>query len=129
MKILARIVDWLAFPYGMFLMLKDHSIPVKVKIKAGIIIGILFLYILVPVDLIPDVIPALGWLEDLLFIPVAMAVTAKIIPEINIPGLIRKTRSDIRRVVFWTIFIFVSMTLIAIASFAMLIFLLVRYCT
>lgn len=38
-------------------------------------------YALSPIDLIPDPIPILGYLDDLLLLPVAMHLALKTIPE------------------------------------------------
>jgi uncharacterized membrane protein YkvA (DUF1232 family) len=75
MKILTRIGDWLAFPYSMFLLLKDPAVSARAKVKAGAILLMLFFYLLDPMDVIPDIAPVLGWLDDLVAIPLAMAVT------------------------------------------------------
>jgi uncharacterized membrane protein YkvA (DUF1232 family) len=38
-------------------------------------------YALTPVDLIPDVIPVIGLLDDIVFIPIALAIAVRFIPE------------------------------------------------
>jgi uncharacterized membrane protein YkvA (DUF1232 family) len=38
-------------------------------------------YALSPIDLIPDFIPGLGYLDDLLIVPFAIMVTARLIPD------------------------------------------------
>lgn len=60
-----------------FLVLKDQDTPVLAKVFAGITVG----YALSPIDLIPDFIPVLGYLDDLILLPVLAAVTIKLIPE------------------------------------------------
>ncbi len=37
-------------------------------------------YVVTPVDFVPDVIPVLGVIDDLIFIPVALALAAPFIP-------------------------------------------------
>jgi uncharacterized membrane protein YkvA (DUF1232 family) len=127
MKWLTHIIDWIAFPYGIMLLLKDHDIPGKTKIKAGSILVVLFLYILNPADLIPDVTPIIGLLEDLLLIPGAMFATRKMIPEINVPELVKKARTDTRRFVLLFLLCVSVIVLISISSLALLIYLAVRY--
>ena len=51
--------------------------PVSAKIIAGIAVA----YALSPIDLIPDFIPVLGYLDDLLILPALIALTVKLIPE------------------------------------------------
>jgi len=46
MKTLSRVVDWLSFPYGVFLLVKDPDVSTKAKLKASVIMAVLFFYIL-----------------------------------------------------------------------------------
>ena len=59
-----------------FLALKDGRTPVIAKILAGITVA----YALSPVDLIPDFVPVLGYLDDVLLLPGLIALTVKRIP-------------------------------------------------
>ena len=59
------------------LCLKDRETPFAVKILAGITIG----YALSPIDLIPDCIPVLGYLDDIIIIPALIALIIKMIPK------------------------------------------------
>ena len=38
-------------------------------------------YALSPIDLIPDFIPVLGWLDDLLIVPLGLWVVRRLIPD------------------------------------------------
>ena len=38
-------------------------------------------YALTPVDLVPDAIPVIGLIDDLIFIPIAVALAVRFIPE------------------------------------------------
>ena len=60
-----------------FLCMKDQETPVLAKIFAGITIG----YALSPMDLIPDFIPVLGYLDDMIILPVLVALTVWLIPK------------------------------------------------
>lgn len=53
------------------------DVPFRAKIAAALVLG----YALSPVDLIPDFIPVLGYLDDLLIIPFGIYLTLKLIPE------------------------------------------------
>lgn len=46
---------------ALYLALKDRKTPIIAKVLAGIIV----VYALSPIDLIPDFIPVLGYLDDL----------------------------------------------------------------
>lgn len=62
---------------AVFIALKDKDTPLKAKIIAGITVG----YALSPVDLIPDFIPVLGYLDDVIILPALVALTIKLIPN------------------------------------------------
>ncbi len=62
---------------AVFLALKRKDTPVIAKVMAGITVG----YALSPIDLIPDFIPVLGYLDDLILLPALVALTVKLIPE------------------------------------------------
>ncbi len=61
---------------AVFLALKDKSTPWYAKILAGITLA----YALSPIDLIPDFIPILGYLDDVIILPALIALTIKMIP-------------------------------------------------
>lgn len=56
--------------------LKKKDTPIIAKITAGITIA----YALSPIDLIPDFIPVLGYLDDLIILPLLISLTVKLIP-------------------------------------------------
>lgn len=60
----------------MFLALKDRETPVICKVLAAVTV----VYALSPVDLIPDFIPVIGYLDDLIILPALIALTVKLIP-------------------------------------------------
>ncbi|WP_394924149.1 YkvA family protein [uncultured Robinsoniella sp.] len=62
---------------AVFLCLKDKKTPIAAKILAGITIG----YILSPIDFIPDFIPFLGYLDDVIIVPLLVALIMKLIPK------------------------------------------------
>ncbi len=60
-----------------FLILFDRQTPLYVKL----ILAVGLLYILVPVDIIPDTIPLLGWLDDLAIASFLVALALKLVPK------------------------------------------------
>lgn len=38
-------------------------------------------YAVTPADIIPDVLPIFGWVDDLLFIPIAVALAVRFVPQ------------------------------------------------
>lgn len=61
---------------AVFMALKKKETPLLAKIIAGITVG----YALSPVDLVPDFIPVLGYIDDLIILPALVALTVKLIP-------------------------------------------------
>lgn len=57
---------------------KDKRTPASAKILIGITVG----YLLSPIDLIPDFIPILGILDDLIIVPGLIVLSIKLIPDI-----------------------------------------------
>lgn len=62
---------------AIFLALKDKETPIITKLFAGITVA----YALSPVDLVPDFIPILGYLDDIILLPMLIALTIKLLPE------------------------------------------------
>ena len=56
---------------------KDKRTPASAKILIGITAG----YLLSPIDLIPDFIPVIGLLDDLIIVPFLIKLSLKLIPE------------------------------------------------
>jgi uncharacterized membrane protein YkvA (DUF1232 family) len=62
---------------SIFLALRKRETPWFAKILAILTIG----YALSPIDLIPDFIPVLGYLDDVILLPLMVASTIKLIPN------------------------------------------------
>ena len=62
---------------AVFIALKRNETPLIAKIFAGIAIA----YALSPIDLIPDFIPVLGMLDDLIIVPFFIALAVRFIPK------------------------------------------------
>jgi uncharacterized membrane protein YkvA (DUF1232 family) len=61
---------------AVFLAMKRRETPLLAKILAAIAIA----YALSPIDLIPDFIPVIGLLDDVILLPVLIALAIKLIP-------------------------------------------------
>lgn len=62
---------------AIFLALKDKDTSIIAKIFSGITV----VYALSPIDLVPDFIPVLGYLDEVILLPMLVALTIKFIPE------------------------------------------------
>ena len=61
----------------LWLAARDPRTPLAAKLLAGFVAG----YALSPIDLIPDFIPVLGLLDDLLLVPVGIWLALRLIPD------------------------------------------------
>ena len=63
--------------YAVYLACRDPRVPWYGRVLAACIVG----YAFSPIDLIPDFVPVLGYLDDLILIPLGIALLLKIIPS------------------------------------------------
>ena len=61
---------------ALWLAARDPRVPWYAKAMAGAVAA----YALSPIDLIPDFIPVLGYLDDLVIVPVGILATVRLIP-------------------------------------------------
>lgn len=60
----------------LYLAYKRPDVPFYAKLVSILVVG----YALSPIDLVPDFIPVLGYLDDLILIPLGIALAIKLIP-------------------------------------------------
>ncbi|WP_339262005.1 YkvA family protein [Solibacillus sp. FSL W7-1472] len=70
-KNLKRQIFVLYFAY------KDKRVPLSAKIFTACIVA----YAFSPIDLIPDFIPILGYLDDIIVVPLGVMIALKMIPK------------------------------------------------
>lgn len=61
---------------AVFIAMKKKETPVAAKIVAGLTVA----YALSPVDIIPDFIPVLGYLDDVILLPALATLAIRLIP-------------------------------------------------
>jgi uncharacterized membrane protein YkvA (DUF1232 family) len=64
--------------FALYLAYRDPRTPWYAKVFSALVVG----YAFSPIDLIPDPIPVLGYLDDLILIPVGIALALKMIPPV-----------------------------------------------
>ncbi|MEG0699567.1 MAG: DUF1232 domain-containing protein [Erysipelotrichaceae bacterium] len=69
------------------LALKNKQTPIIAKAMAFLVIG----YACSPIDLIPDFIPILGLLDDIILLPLLIKLTIKLIPN----NIIEQTKKEL----------------------------------
>jgi uncharacterized membrane protein YkvA (DUF1232 family) len=70
--------------YALYLAYKDQRTPLVARVFAAVVVA----YAFSPIDLIPDFIPILGYLDDLVLVPLGIFLALKMIP----PEVMRECR-------------------------------------
>ena len=106
--------------YALYLASKHPRTPWYAKVLAVLIIG----YALSPIDLIPDFIPVVGYLDDLILVPLGITLLIRIIPGDILEECRTKAEADLSRgkpkswiaaiiiVLIWLLVIYLILTLI-----------------
>jgi uncharacterized membrane protein YkvA (DUF1232 family) len=75
-----RLRDWARLikrdVHALYLAGRDPRVPWYAKALAALVAG----YALSPIDLIPDFIPVLGYLDDVILVPLGIAAVIRLIP-------------------------------------------------
>ena len=74
--------------YALYLAYKDPRVPWYARALIALVVG----YAFSPIDLIPDLIPVLGCLDDLVIIPLGVALAIRMIP----PPVFAECREEAR---------------------------------
>ena len=62
---------------ALYLAARNPRVPVVAKLVVVLVVA----YALSPIDLIPDFIPVLGYLDDMLLLPMGIALAIKLMPR------------------------------------------------
>jgi uncharacterized membrane protein YkvA (DUF1232 family) len=73
---------------ALWLASRDPRVPWHAKAVAGLTVA----YALSPIDLIPDFIPVLGHLDDLVLVPLGLALAIRLVP----PEVLAEHRARVR---------------------------------
>lgn len=76
--------------YALYLAYRDPRVPLYARLWAACVVA----YAFSPIDLIPDPIPILGYLDDLVIVPLGVALALRMIP----PPVLAECRTRAREV-------------------------------
>lgn len=100
--------------HALYLAYKDPRVPWYARVFAAVVVG----YAFSPIDLIPDPIPVLGYLDDLVLIPLGVALAIRMIP----PHVLAECREEARgmkyRPVSWVAAVVVVAVWVALVALA-----------
>ena len=77
--------------YALYLAVRDPRCPWYARLFAGMVVA----YAFSPIDLIPDFIPVIGYLDDLILVPLGVMVAIRLIP----PQILAESRAEAGRVI------------------------------
>ena len=90
MSLLERVKQWARNlkrdVIALWIAARDKRTPLAAKLVAAMVAT----YALSPIDLIPDFVPVLGYLDDLLIVPLGILMAVKLIP----PALMAEFRPE-----------------------------------
>lgn len=104
--------------YTLLLACRDPGTPWYAKAVAALVVA----YALSPIDLIPDFIPVFGYLDDLILVPLGIALALRMIP----PEVAERCRSRARRMEHRTTRAARMMAALVVAIWILVLFLIVR---
>jgi uncharacterized membrane protein YkvA (DUF1232 family) len=102
--------------YALYLAYRDPRVSWYARVFAACVVG----YAFSPIDLIPDPIPVLGYLDDLVLIPLGVALAIRMIPGEVLEECREKARSAEGRPVNRTAAVFVVAAWVVLAVLAVL---------
>jgi uncharacterized membrane protein YkvA (DUF1232 family) len=77
--------------WTVYLAYRDPRTPWVARLVAVLVVG----YALSPIDLVPDFIPVLGYLDDLILVPLGLALALRMIPRPVLDECREKAKLDI----------------------------------
>lgn len=79
--------------YAIYLACKDSRVPWYAKVLATCVVA----YAFSPIDLVPDFIPIVGYLDDLVLVPLGIVLVLKMIPPAVLAECRQKAEAAIDR--------------------------------
>lgn len=109
----ARLATWLIALWKLF---KHPQTPRSAKLVAILVLG----YALSPIDLIPDFIPVLGQLDDLVLVPLGVALAVKLTPKPLWEARMREAEASRDRLpkLWWGAILIVALWVVLFGGFA-----------
>ncbi|MCA9910559.1 MAG: DUF1232 domain-containing protein [Anaerolineae bacterium] len=107
--------------YALYLAYRDPRTPWYAKVWAALVVA----YAFSPIDLIPDPIPILGYLDDLILVPLGVALALRLIPPAVMDDARSAAAATLRegKPVSWVGAVIVGAIWIALAALAVVILL------
>jgi len=102
---------------ALYFAFRDTRTPWYARVVAALVLA----YAFSPVDLIPDFIPVLGYLDDLILVPAGIALVVKLIPpEVMAGARLTASSKDPKKSVGWIGAAVIILVWLGIAAWAIL---------
>jgi uncharacterized membrane protein YkvA (DUF1232 family) len=98
-------------------------------LRSAIGLVLIFVYVISPIDIIPDFIPLSGWLDDLFVAPLGFALMRKIIPDISIMEKRGRAQASVGRIVLLATLSLMVAIILGLLWLGLLIYIIVRLST
>lgn len=85
--------------YALYLAYKDPRVPWYARLFAACLVG----YAFSPIDLIPDPIPILGYLDDLVLVPLGILLARRMIPDAVLAECRERAKDLVERPTNWVV--------------------------
>jgi uncharacterized membrane protein YkvA (DUF1232 family) len=76
---------------ALYLVARDPRVPWYARLFVGVVVA----YALSPIDLIPDFVPVLGYLDDLVLVPLGIALALRMVPASLLEDCRARARSEL----------------------------------
>lgn len=93
---------------------RDPRTPWPARLVAMLVAA----YALSPIDLIPDFVPVLGYLDDLLLVPLGLALAVRLIPHCVLPDARRRASSAMSRPISRRMAVAIAVVWVAVVAWA-----------
>ena len=122
LKLTQRIKD----PYALWLVLRDPRTPAYIRALAVGLIVLMCVYIISPIDIVPDYIPIAGWLDDVIIVPLVFVLLQRFVPQPIMAENREKANISINRIVLRVALIIVAIFAVCLALLGTAAFLIYR---
>lgn len=100
--------------YALYLAYRDPRVPWWARVFAACVVA----YAFSPIDLIPDPIPLLGYLDDLVLVPLGVVLARRMIPSAVMAECRERARTALERPTNWYAAAVVVLIWLALAGLA-----------
>jgi uncharacterized membrane protein YkvA (DUF1232 family) len=100
--------------YALYLAYRDPRTPWHARLVALCVVA----YAFSPIDLIPDFVPVLGYLDDLLLVPLGIALAVRLIPPVVMAESRERAQQAAQRPTNWLVAGLIVALWLALAALA-----------